>query len=300
MIAHRRYFLEMSFAACLGSCAAASPFQPFKAGAVPSGRLGSAGHPDEYWAQCVELAQLGFHTMEINNTRARIAEYYLGREPEFRQAMSSQGLTLAGLALFSRMSEKRPDLLESHMLLGKFLSTVGGRYITHMIAIGEILNEPQDDSAYSGIDLHTWAGNANEIGKQLFEVHGIRLGYHPEQGEIRTGLYERFLDATDERYVGFLPDTGHIAAGGADAVRICRIYRSRLIGVHLKDFSPRTGTVKSLKPGNVPFGDGIVDLPGVIAELRRTEFTGYVLGEGGGANGSMRDFMTEILRVRLS
>jgi sugar phosphate isomerase/epimerase len=298
----RRRFLEVSLAATLAGHARAATAQPFTAGAVPSGRLGSAGHVEEYWNQCDELAQLGFRAIEINNTRVQIAEYYADRVPEFRQEMSKRGLTLAGLALFSRAAESsdRTNLLNSHMLLGKFLSAVGGLYITHMIAVGEILNESQDDSVYSQIDLKTWARNADEIGKRLREDHGIRLGYHPEQGEIRTGLYKRFLDSTDDRYVYFLPDTGHLASGGADAVEICRTYRARLLGVHLKDFSPKVTTGKGLKAGNVPFGEGVVDLPGVVTDLRRTEFRGYVMGEGGGANAVMRDFMTGKLHLRLS
>jgi sugar phosphate isomerase/epimerase len=298
----RRKFLGMSLAATLAGRAKAATAQPFTSGAVPSGRLGSAGHLEEYWNQCDELAQLGFHAVEINNTRVQIAEYYTDRVREFRREMSTRGLTLSGLALFSRTAESsdRTNLLKSHMLLGKFLSAVGGSYITHMIAAGEILNEPQDDSVYNQIDLKAWARNANEIGKRLLEDHGIRLGYHPEQGEIRTGLYNRFLDSTDDRYVYFLPDTGHFASGGADAVEICRTYRSRLICVHLKDFSPEVTRGKGVKAGNVPFGEGVVDLPNVVAELKRTEFTGYVMGEGGGSNVVMRDFMTGKLRLRLS
>jgi sugar phosphate isomerase/epimerase len=299
---HRRKFLEISLAATVGGSVAAASAQPFVAGAVPAGRIGSPGHVEEYWNQCDELAQLGFRAIEINNTRVQIAEYYTDLLPEFRQEMAKRGLTLAGLALFSRASENRnqTDLLKSHMLLGKFLSGVGGHYLTHMIAVGQILNEPQDNSVYGRIDLKTWVRNANEIGKGLHEDHGIHLGYHPEQGEVRTGLFKRFLDDTDDRYVYFLPDTGHVASGGGDPVNVCRTYRSRLIGVHLKDFSTKVTTGKGLKAGNVPFGEGDVDLPGVIAELKRTEFTGHVMGEGGGTSDAMRDFMIERLHLRLS
>jgi sugar phosphate isomerase/epimerase len=298
---HRRKFLEISLAAALRQTVAAASDQPFVTGVVPSGRIGSPGHVGEYWNQCDELAQLGFHAMEINNTRVQIAEYYAERLPQFHQEMSKRGLTLAGLALFSRASESsnQADLLKSHMLLGKFLSVVGGHYITHMIAVGQILNEPQDDSVYGQIDLKTWVRNANEIGKGLLEGHGIRLGYHPEQGEVRTGILKRFLDETDDRYVYFLPDTGHIASGGGDAIEICRTYRSRLMGVHLKDFSNRVTTGKGLKAGNVPFGEGVVDLPGVIAELKRTGFTGHVMGEGGGSNPVMHNYMTRTLGLAI-
>lgn len=297
----RRTFLELSLAAALSRSAAAVSSQPFVVGVVPAGRIGSPGHVDDYWNQCDELTQLGFRAMEINNTRVQIAEYYTERLTQFHEEMSKRKLTLAGLALFSRASDDRnqTELLKSHLLLGKFLAKVGGHYITHMIAVGEILNEPQDDSVYGQIDLKAWVRNANEIGKRLHEDYGIRLGYHPEQGEIRTGLFKRFLDETDDRYVYFLPDTGHVASGGYDPISICRTYRSRLIGVHLKDFSPKVTTGKGLKAGNVPFGEGAVNLPGVIAELRSAGFTGHVMGEGGGTNRVMHNYMTGTLGLSI-
>jgi hypothetical protein len=37
-----------------------------------------------------------------------------------------------------------------------------------------------------------------------------------------------------------------------------------------------------MKAGNVPFGEGMVDLAGLVDDLRSSSFSGWILGEGGG------------------
>ena len=270
--------------------------QTFLTGIVPAGRS-SPGEVKDFWSHCDEVSRLGFHRVEVNNTRAMIAEAYSSKVSEFTQAMASRNLTLVGLAQFSRLAEDgaSAELIDQHMLLGRFLAEVGGKYITHMIAPGPELNEAKDEAAYRQIDVSHWAVNANAIGQRLWEYCGVKLAYHPEQAEVRTGLYRRFLESTDEGYVFFLPDTGHLAAGGADVVKVIRTYRSRVACVHLKDFSPVPPGGGERKPGNVPFGEGTVSFPDVLAELRRSAFWGYVMGESGGTNGFMHDYMVHTL-----
>jgi len=67
----------------------------------------------------------------------------------------------------------------------------------------------------------------------------------------------------------------------------------------LKDFSPTPSPEKGTKAGNVPFGQGIVNIAGVVAELERAKFAGWVLGESGDTNLAMRDFMVRSLHVTL-
>jgi sugar phosphate isomerase/epimerase len=297
----RRQFLAAVAGGAASLRATGSASQIFTAGIVPSGRSWTLDQVEGYWTHCDAVASLGFHYVEINNTRAKIAEYYSNRISEFKDAMAGRGLKMAGLALFSRAAEsrERQELIDSHMLLGRFLAAVGGKYVTHMIATGDVLNEPVDEAAYRQIDLKTWVNNANEIGRRLLNEYGVKLAYHPEQGEVRSGLHRRFLDSTDERFVYFIPDTGHIASGAAKAVEECKAYRSRLACVHLKDFAPMKMGEKPAKAGDVPFGAGIVDLAGVVAELRKSSFTGYVMSESGGTNQVMHDYMVSVLNLSI-
>jgi inosose dehydratase len=276
------------------------PRQRFQAGVIPVGKTTVANGSAEVVAYCDEVARLGFHRYEVNNTRASIAQSYVDKIPEFNEQMAMRHLTLVGLAQYSRaeQQDKLAELLEQHMLIGRFLSGVGGKYITHMLAPGAILNE-SPESAYENVDVKIWARNANEIGRRLFDQWGIKLGYHPLRAEVTGELYKHFLDLTDDRSVFLIADIGHLAAGGADSIEVCRLYRQRLIAVHLKDYSPTPSQEKGTKAGNVPFGRGIVNIAGVVAELERTKFKGWVLGESGGTNLAMRDYMVRSLRITL-
>ena len=276
------------------------PRQDFLAGIIPVGKTTAANGRAEVLAYCGQINQLGFQRFEVNNTRAAIAQAYVDNIPEFKEQMVLRRLTLVGLAQYSHAGQSglTAQLLEQHLLIGRFLAGAGGKYITHMLAAGDILNE-SDESAYKDLDVQLWARNANEVGRRLFEEYGIRLGYHPLRPEVAGGLYKRFLDLTDDRSVFLIADIGHIAAGGADPVEVCRMYRQRLIAVHLKDFSPTPSPEKGTKPGNVPFGEGIVDMAGVVAELERSRFSGWVLGESGGTDLAMRDYMVRSLHITL-
>jgi sugar phosphate isomerase/epimerase len=271
--------------------------QTFKTGLVPSGKTSTGDSVQEFWAHCDEVAATGAHQIEFNNTRIKIAEHYSSRVPEFLDRMTERRLKLTAVAQFSHMGN-RADLRENktkHILLGQFLANVGGAYITHMIAPGEVLNESADNEDYRKIDVRSWVNNANELGHELFERSGIVLAYHPEQREVSSGLYKRFLEATDERYIRLLADIGHLAAGGIDPVKVCRTYRNRLIAIHLKDFAPSPSNGAPIKAGNVPFGSGIVNLPQIVTELHKSNFSGWVLGEGGGTDEQMYTYMKQEL-----
>lgn len=273
----------------------------FTAGLIPVGKTTVENGVHDFWSHCDDVSKAGVHRIEFNNTRAKIAEAYVNRAAEFREGMAALKVSMPGLAQFSHMgrSEELPSLLQQHLLLGRFLSSTGGQYITHMIAAADVLNETNDEAAYRRIDLKSWIRNANEVGRQVYEQWGVKLAYHPEQREVSMGLYQHFLDGTDPRYVHFVADIGHLAAGGADPVTVCARYRNRLLAVHLKDYTslPPEGT--AIKPGNVPFGHGVVDLPRVIAELRRIRFTGWVMEESGGSDQDMAAYMSQTLGLEL-
>lgn len=288
--------------------AQSSSKQNFRAGVVPAGPGRQAANTttsprrdnavDVFWSNSDKVAALGFHFIEFNNTRAQIAEAYASRAAEFQAQLAARRLKLAGLALFSHMAEpaKRTELIDQHLLLGKFIAGAGGSYITHMIAPGAVLNEPADENEYGRVNVKVWASQANEIGMRLMNEYGISLAYHPEQGEVRRGLVEQILNETDDRWFRLLIDTGHVASGGRDAVVECRRYRSRLACVHLKDFA--SGQTP-LKAGNAPFGHGSVDLTGVVRVLRATKFRGWVMGESGGTNEQMRDYFVSTLGLEI-
>lgn len=104
---------------------------------------------------------------------------------------------------------------------------------------------------------------------------GVRATVHPNSppGSVfRTADdYEVLLDGLDPAVVGFTPDVGHVAAGGMDPLEVIRRHRNRIDHVHFKDID-RVGAW-------APTGAGRIDFPGIVAHLRDTGYTGWIVFE---------------------
>ena len=277
---------------------------PGSAPALPSVSPPPASAVESFWQTCDECQKLGVHNIEMNNTNRKFVEAFESRIPEFREQMAKRGLTLLGSAMYSHMhlTAQRKELIEMHLRVARFLKAVGGKYMNPLVAPGENLGNGTDEQ-YRAVDIKAWAANANEIGKRVKEETGIPVGLHPEQGDIRAGLIDAFMDATDAKYVNLWPDVGHFAACGVDPMSVYKRYRSRMVGTHLRDFQPPASN--ELSPDGqaprgrmVPFGTGVIKLPELVGYLRETGFSGPVMGEGGG-NQAMRDYMVETLKLKL-
>jgi sugar phosphate isomerase/epimerase len=321
MFTRRELLIAASVTAVCG--AQTTQEQTFPAGLVPGGGPGgrggrnpgsgsatlpSAAPPpapalESFWRICDECQKLGVHHIEINNTNRKIVEAYESRIAEFREEMAKRGLTLLGSAMYSHMhlTGQRTGLIEMHVRVARFLKATGGKYMNPLIAPGDNLGNGTDEQ-YRAVDVKAWAANANEIGKRVTEETGIAIGLHPEQGDIRAGLIDRFMDATDSRHFNLWPDVGHFVACGVDPMSVYKRYRSRMVGTHLRDFQPisdaQSPDGQPPRGRMVAFGTGVIKLPELVGYLRETKFTGPVMGEGGG-NQAMRDYMVDTLKLNL-
>ena len=122
----RRTSLKTIAAVGFANCAVAA--EKLRAGVVPAGAVLPGGQIETFWAHCADVSDLGFRYMEVNNTRARIAEAYIDRAADFQERMAKRKLVLAGLALFSHTSgaSLKDELMPKHLLAGKFLKAIGG------------------------------------------------------------------------------------------------------------------------------------------------------------------------------
>ena len=104
---------------------------------------------------------------------------------------------------------------------------------------------------------------------------GLSCSYHPNSPDgsvIRIeDDYKILLDALDSRVVGFAPDTGHIARGGMDVVKILKTYRPLIKHVHFKDITASGGWTA--------MGAGIIDFPAIVTMLRDTGYAGWIMIE---------------------
>jgi inosose dehydratase len=90
------------------------------------------------------------------------------------------------------------------------------------------------------------------------------------------------LDAADPRFVKLQLDTAHYQQGGGDPVAAVRLYRDRLLFLHIKDLeSPVPGATGDLSRSYrfVELGRGKVDLKGVFAALDQIGFKGWAVVE---------------------
>jgi inosose dehydratase len=151
-----------------------------------------------------------------------------------------------------------------------------------------------DDAA-----IATLAASWEAVGTAI-AAHGIRLGLHFDfLSSLRAddGL-ERLLAATDPTLVGLALDTAEFAIAGRDAVAAVRAHADRIVHVHLKNAAAIDTDEEYLTPAaeyTVLRAGGarvvprwfnelateplLVDAPGVVAELVRAGYEGWIVVE---------------------
>jgi L-ribulose-5-phosphate 3-epimerase len=71
---------------------------------------------------------------------------------------------------------------------------------------------------------------------------------------------------------GACPDLGHWPKSGVDAVSGLKKLQGHILAIHLKD----ADEINNVKANDVNIGTGVVDFPGVFAELKRQNYKGYI------------------------
>ena len=305
---NRREFLSSAGAvAALAAPLLAQQNQTFRVGFAPLAGMQST--EKMFWEACDECAKLGFHYIETDNTRLQIVEAYATRPAAFKQQMDKRGLTMVGFAQSSAMSDpaQRDQVIEQNVRIGRFLQVVGGKYITHLFSPRPNPVVPREKvlESMSKEEFQDFARTANELGKRLRGETGVRIGYHPEGGDVRARIFDRILEATDPRYFDFWPDAGHLTAGGADPLEVYKKHHSRMIGSHFKDYDPNAEWQRNGRPVKgrfVPLGKGVVKFEPLVAFLKEVKFAGHVMGELDGqpeATPLMRDYFVKALKLRI-
>ena len=120
-----------------------------------------------------------------------------------------------------------------------------------------------------------------DLVERLVKEYGIQLCFHnhprdPAKPEYRNWepAYLLSLMAKRDPRMGFSLDTGHLSRSGVDPVETVKLLKGRILSVHLKDVTEATQ-----KSGDVPYGQGIGNIAGVIAELKKQGFRGHVAVE---------------------
>ena len=164
------------------------------------------------------------------------------------------------------------------MVVGKFMHDTG-------ISIFNLSGGTRKPGGNPPEDFKALARLVNELGKRLKEQYGIQLGYHPHTNNMIENRAEigRMMEMTDPRYFSLNPDTGHLLAGGSDALEVFRTYRSRIPYLHFKDWDPNMVTARTAQTGRKggfpELGEGIVPLPQLAEFLLETGYDKWVMIE---------------------
>jgi inosose dehydratase len=122
-----------------------------------------------------------------------------------------------------------------------------------------------------------FAGRLTELADAV-ATEGLSIAYHHHMGTIVQSEAEidRLMDLTGPS-VTLLLDTGHATFAGADPIALAQRHRARITHVHCKDV--RREVMAKVRRGDRSFldsvvdgvftvpGDGMVNFPGVLAEL---------------------------------
>jgi len=137
-----------------------------------------------------------------------------------------------------------------------------------------------------------------DLVERLVKEYDIQLCFHnhpkdPKRPEYRNwdpAYLFSLMEGRDPR-MGFSLDTGHISRSGLDPVAAVRLFGKRTLSVHLKDV--KEPVKESL---DVPYGQGIGNMAGVLAELRKQGFSGHVAVEYENVTERLREDVSECLR----
>ena len=228
-----------------------------------------------------DMRALGVHATEAGPPG------FLPADPaEARALLDSRGLCLVGgyVTAVLHESARRADELASVKRQARWLAAGGAEFI--------VLAPVLAQSGYSGaaeIPDAAWPTLFEGIDRvaEIADSSDLGIAVHPHWGTAieRPRHIERFLKETAH---ALCLDTGHIALGGADPLKVARDAGPRVRHVHLKDVDGalaarvREGSVSyndAVRAGLYrPLGEGVARVEDVLAELRKAEYAGwYVL-----------------------
>ena len=137
----------------------------------------------------------------------------------------------------------------------------------------------------------TFVQGVHRIAQSVRDETGLRTVIHPHcAGYIETPAeIDTLMAHTDPNLIGLCFDTGHYRFGGGEPIEAFTRHADRIWHVHFKDCHPDVAT-RSRKDGwdyfesvgNGVFcelGNGDVDFPAFIAELRKRNYDGWIVVE---------------------
>ena len=186
-----------------------------------------------------EVAEAGYGWIELGPYG------YLPTDPaELQDQLDAHELKVLAGTVFEDLH--RPDSWDAVWAQVTDVATltqgVGGK---HMVVIPDTwrhhkTGEDLEDRALTSEQWTQLTDGMNKLGRRILEEYGLAVQFHPH-ADSHVGYQpeiERFLDATDPRWVNLCFDTGHIAYYGGDCLELIKSYPDRIGYLHLKQVNP--------------------------------------------------------------
>ena len=217
-----------------------------------------------------DIAALGFHGIQLRTSSLEI----WGAKPlELKAKLAEKRVKLLCFSsgTVDAVPEKEAEYLATHEKNARFVSAVGGQLL-------QVVSRRPADHAPTPEEFARLGKLLNEIGKRT-EAHGVKVVYHNHMNGFGEGPDDlvRVLAATDPKRVSLLFDIAHCQQGGGDPVLGVTRHKDRIAILHLKDVvSPLPGDSKPPHDSYrfVELGQGKVDVPGVLAAVKKIGFHG--------------------------
>jgi inosose dehydratase len=237
-------------------------------------------HPENIEQGIRDIADLGYAGTE---TGGALYDWWEENRPgALRRILREAGIPMVTLFESGEWTSKEaePPLLENARRWSAAVKELGGEML--MLVPGRRSENPP----FGLDDFKQMAESMNRAG-EIAHAAGLDATMHPHWGtaaETRLEI-EILLSLLDPALVGFAPDTGQIAKGGADPFPIVERWATRVRYVHLKDLSPeweamRKGGVPLRSPeGYAELGQGVLDFGRLFPILDSVNYTGWLMAE---------------------
>ncbi len=238
------------------------------------------GHVLEPATVLAEMAALGLTATEFGPPG------YLPADPlALRTTLGEYGLTALGGFLALALHKEPGRALTAARETAALFAATGAEMLILAAATGQ--DGYDSRSALSDYEWRTLLDTAATVADIAAE-HGLRVTVHPHVGtHVETEAeVERFLADSE---LDLCLDTGHLAIGGTDPVRLAQRYADRIGHIHLKDV--RLAMADEVRSGRreysdavrhglyTPLGAGDVDIEALVRAVHGAGYDGWYVIE---------------------
>jgi len=187
-----------------------------------------------------------------------------------------------------KLSREQPDVKWDHNAPAEIIQKVKDKLAEHKIRAVNygVVAVPKDEAEARKLfefaktmglrAITTESVDAIDTIEKMVKEYDIMVGFHdhprrPDNPNYRMWDPNYILSVVKDRdsRIGSCADTGHWVRSNLKPVDCLRILKGRVISSHLKDLNEM-----GPKAHDVPYGEGVSDVPGILQELKDQGFSG--------------------------